>query len=261
MSKGLLVVKEAIKSLGTKEVPLGSNQGVGFINDAQKFWNMGPGTVYGPQPWCGMAVDKWFRDASVDDENIPHPAVAQMCANADAKGGKYPKSGERVPPGSIIMKCGIHTEIVEEDTGDGYLNCIGGNTDNMVKRTRRKKSEWRVCVPDAVREPVPVKTKTIYWFEDLRKKPDKKGPWRVRANRERVIKKLPAEIQKRVRRIRIGKEGSKNAKYAFEIIPVGGAKTWEFGPWDSREVREAELAKYEKANGYKVRRRAKVVPA
>lgn len=260
-NKGLKVVKEAIRVLGTIEKPKGSNKGPGFINEAQAAWNMGPGTSIGPQPWCGMAVSKWFRDGKVDSSNIPHPAVSVMCSKADSLGGLYPKSGEVIPPGSIIMKCGVHTEIVEQDTRDGYLDCIGGNVDDGVRRTRRKKSEWRICVPPAVRQEDVAPTKTIYWFEDLRKKPAYKGPWRVRANRERQIKKLAPEIQKRVRRIRIGKEGSKRAKYAFEIIPVGGAKTWEFGPWDSRDAREENLRAYEKANGYKVRRRARVVPA
>ena len=260
MAKGLLVVKEARKVLGTVENPKGSNTGVGFIDTCQKFWNMGRGTAIGPQPWCGMALDKWFRDAKVDDSNVPHPAVAVMCSNADSLGGLRPKAGQVIPPGAIIAKCGIHTEVVEQDTQDGFLRCIGGNVDDGVRATRRRKSDWRIIIPPDVMKAVEVPTKTIYWFEDLKKRPAKYGPWRVRAWRERQIKKLPKEVQKRVRRTRIGKAGSKFAKYAFEVIPVGGVATWEFGPWDSRSVRENQLKKYEKDKGYKVRRRSKVVP-
>src|ERR1044072_9889573 len=108
MTKGDKVVGVARSQVGVVESPPGSN-------DSPKIREYISSCGIGfPVAWCGCFARWCFKTAGVEHNELVHPSTAQMCANAKAQHAFY-VSGT-VPAGALIVRCGIHTEIVEEAT-------------------------------------------------------------------------------------------------------------------------------------------------
>lgn len=227
-SNGQLVVQAALKYLGTSESPWGSNTGptVDLFTG-----HYGMHAV----PWCGCFAGYAFFTAGVDDSGLCSPSVQVTCDRARA--GGFVHEGGPVPAGALWADCGVHVEIVIRDNGDGTTSNIGGNVNQQVMLTRRHISDALICVPAAIAQgqPDPV---TVYGFDDLTLRPNRYGGWPTREQRETVIDKLPADLQKRVRRMRVPAVPS---PFAFEIAT---AAQWRFGPWQNQGGRDAAQHRY-----------------
>lgn len=261
MKHGEKVVAEAEKYIGTSEVPDGSNMGIpahtGFIDACQKFWNMGRGTNIGPQPYCAMGASKWYRDANVDDQGLFSPSTAIMCSNAVRNNIRELRVGELAPPGSVIVKCGIHTEIVVNDRGNNVLECIGANTSNGVYRTLRKKSDFKVFVPAQILQQIELPTKIVYWFEDPKKMAITYGGWMTPKGRDKKLATFLEKNPKYIGRTRKMKSIKGVAKYKFQVTPPRGSNGGVSGYFDSKIARDKAKKKYELSHNTKVRTRSK----
>lgn len=144
MSQRKRVVSNAIGDIGYREGP----------NNDTKF-----GTWYGlpNQPWCAMAVSKWFHDAGIGQDIMPRFASCTAGYNTFKKMGRvrtrgyYPQAGDIC---FIVWTEGEatpdHVGIVEKCEG-GVVHTIEGNRDNMVKRSAYPVNDWRIygyAVPD-----------------------------------------------------------------------------------------------------------------
>jgi hypothetical protein len=235
MKSGQLVAMTALRHLGDTEDPFGSNTDRGgWIDSCQADWHL-----HGV-PWCGCAVDRWFREAGVDDGGVCHPATGIMCANARNRGWVWRKTGgSTVPAGAIWISCGQHVEVVVGDRGDGLLDCIGGNVNQACRSTvRRLADATMIIVPPAILEGTDEDVR-VYGFDDLTLRPKRFGPWRTKTQRENVIKKLTPERRKQVHRVRIAGK----SPFAFVIYPRATTR-WRFGPWDSKDARDGLMREY-----------------
>jgi hypothetical protein len=181
-----------------------------------------------------------------------------MCYNARRNGIREITSrSEHVPAGAVIVKCGIHTEIVEEDLHNGLLRCIGGNTSNGVFRTLRARADWRIFVPVQITKPIVIPTRMVYWFEDPRKMADTYGGWRTKAARDQ---KLAGFLKKNPHlrgRIRIARRTRGRAPYIFQVLPPSGSIGGVSNDYLSKAKRDKDAKTYEKSHGYRVRRRSR----
>lgn len=166
MTNGELVVKQAQKYLGVMET-FGTNTGP-FIDGWQSRWGLRG------EPWCGMFADAMYAEAGVDDSHICHPATAEMCIRARREDAVWSGFGT-IPPGSLWIKCGIHTAIVVKDHGNGSLTTIDGNSNNRVKYNLRpvRGTGIMIAIPKSVAQDAPPEFKIItkYYIEDLAAKP------------------------------------------------------------------------------------------
>lgn len=246
-TNGQKVATVALSHVGVQESPFDSNtDGGGWIDQIQAYWHLHS------QPWCAMAVSAWYREAGVDDDGVINPGTATMCDRAAAKGLWL--ATKPVPTGAIMILCGIHTEVVVSDRGNGMLDCVGGNVNQQVMRTvRALGSGWRCIVPPAILQgqPEPVRA---YGFDDPAHSPHRYGPWHDRASREATIAKLQASDRRWVRRIRIPGRN----QYAFDLL---NPTHWRFGPWQDRAVRDGEMAAYQQKTGRSMRPWSQAVAA
>ena len=265
MKYGEKVVAQAQRHVGTREIPDGSNMGqpanTGFIDLCQRVWNMGRGTRIGPQPWCAMAAAKWYSDAGVDDQNLFSPSTAVMCSNASRYGIREIKGSQTAPPGSVIIKCGIHMEVVVRDRGNGTMECIGGNVGNAVQVTSRRKSDWRIFAPEQITKDVAIAMKTVFWFEDVRKQPKTYGGWMTQKARDKKIAEYLKGNPTHKDRIRKIKSVKGIAKYKFQVMPPKGSKGGVSNDFATKALRDKAAKTYEAARGYTVRRRSRRIPA
>jgi hypothetical protein len=239
MTNGQKVATTALSHLGTQESPLGSNtDGGGWIDKIEAQWGLHA------EPWCAMAVSAWYREAAVDDDGVINPGTATMCARADAKGLWHTQGP--VPPGAILILCGIHTEVAIAQRADGLIDCVGGNvSDGVYKTVRQLGGGWRCIVPPAILQgqPEPI---TVYGFDDPHFAPERFGPWHDRAARESVIAGLPVAERNHVRRVRI--PGAN--QFAFYVL---NPNKWRFGPWQDKADRDAQMADMAAKTGRQMR--------
>lgn len=231
MKSGQIVVVTALRHLGDTEDPFGSNtdQG-GWIDSIQADWHLHK------VPWCGCAVDAWFREAGVDDGGVGSPSTAAICSTARARGWLWKKG--TIPGGAIWVNCGTHVELVVADRGNGLLDTIGGNVNQAVRKCTRRVSDGVIVIPPAILEGVdePVR---MYGFQDLSLRPRRYGGWNTKTRRENVIKKLPQDLRKQVHRVNVGGK----SPFAFVIYPRTNQR-WQLGPWDSKDVRDRIMREY-----------------
>lgn len=242
MTAGEAVVLAARRRLGVSEQPDGSNTGP-WIDTIQAHATDDLGYRYAGTPWCAMAVREWFREAGLEHGWI-NPYTGDICAHADAHGWWLPE-GRTAPPGALVIKCGVHVEIVEQDHGT-WLADIGGNVSNAVRRTSRSRADgWRVIAPPFIgrAQPASPATVAVFGFDDPRFAPRLYGPWATREQREHVVASLSADKRRRVRRVRLGAR-----KYAFELYPARGGE-WHFGPWREKAVRDQVMHARERKTG------------
>lgn len=207
-----------------------------------------PRGTYRGAPWCAIFVRAVYAEAGVPlDSMLGHPFTGFICQRADAMGGLAPDG--LAPPGSLLIRCGIHVGLVVRDRGNGLIDTIEGNVGNAVRRLVRARDEWRVIVPPAVAGTITrVAMRDSYGFDDLNLRPRLFGGWataKVRDARMEAFAAARPDMWTRAVRI------NRPSPFAFEAGPIGthGA-TWQFGGWASREVREERLAAYARRVGH-----------
>jgi hypothetical protein len=250
MTNGQLVIAELEKVLGARENPPGSNWGHPFIEAAHHLYGLGP------NPWCAMGAGLAYHRAGVSDSGLIHPYTGFICDRADARGGLRPAS-RPAPPGSIVIRCGIHIEILEFDRHqEGLLETIGCNVDHSVKRLIRAADEWRLIVPESIAAdaspPAPV-FRTAYGFDDLNIKPGLYGGWPTRSRRkERRLRFLESHSGWWTREVRVNRP----SPFAFYAGRPGTAgEIWRFGGWPSFDARERKLKEHAAKAGHENLRR------
>ena len=225
---------------GLVENPWGSNHDNGGpIDKAEKFWGLS-GLAY-----CAMGVSQEYRDAGVPDAGVISPSTYVMCERAEAQGLWLP-DGHPVPPGAILILCGIHTEVAISQRSNGWIDAVGWNVNQGVRRTvRQLGGGWRCIVVPALAqgtaEPV-----VVYGFDDLSQAPKRYGPWHDRAGREAAIASLPDTARHFARRVRIPGRN----QYAFDLL---SPHQWHFGAWQDKAVRDSKMAAYKKHVGHNLR--------
>lgn len=240
MTAGQAVVLAARRRLGVVESPDGSNRG-GWVDEIQARAGAELGVDYRGQPWCAMAAREWYREAGLPHEWI-HPYTGYICDHARARGWMLP-AGRTAPPGALIIRCGIHVEIVEADHGT-WLAGIGGNVSDAVRRTARARGDWQVIAPPFLgRAEAQPQTIRVFGFDDPRLVPVLYGGWATRRQREDVIATLSAEKRSRVRRVNVGGR----APFAFELYRRAGQ--WRFGPWRTKAARDEVMEARERRTG------------
>jgi hypothetical protein len=223
------VIAAAARHVGVTESPPGSNRGP-WIDRWQRRWGL-----LG-QPWCGMFVSAVYAEAGVDDDDLAHPSTAEICRRARAQGAI---TGPM--PGAMVVWCGRHVEILVSEVRPGVWRTIGGNTGNQVAWRVRDISDALIVSPVAISSNQ-VERRRRFWLEDPGARPKVYGPWRLKAWREAAIRSLPRAQQARVRRVRIGRG------YGFVLGPRR-----RYGPWSTREARDASRAILERRLGRRLR--------
>jgi hypothetical protein len=238
-TNGQKVAQVALAHVGLIENPVGSNtDSGGLIDQMQAYWGLHA------EPWCAMYVSYCYRTAGVDDDGVINPGTSTMCMRAAAK--NLWRAAGPVPTGAIMILCGIHTEVVISDRGNGLIDCVGGNVNQQVMRTVRSLGGgWRCIVPPAILQgqPEPIR---VYGFDDPAHAPKRYGPWHDRSAREAAIASLPPDERRFARRIRIPGRN----QYAFDLL---NPAQWRFGPWQDKGARDADMASYQKKVGRSMR--------
>lgn len=266
MTNGQRAVMRLRRYLGVTETPWASNRGPGFIDRCQEQANIehaGGRPIYTGQPWCAMAVEQALREESIDDRDLLHPYTGDLgvgiwwrCRNFGLAKMQPPRP---YPPGCLIIKPGIHVELLVADLGDGTVAGIGGNVNNAVTQTRRDVGEWTILAPPWVLEgePEPV---TIFWFEVPALMPARFGGWPTKGQREgHIAKHVPPSQLDRVRRVR---QAPPRQPYAYEIVPVQPPYGYLVRPgvsrdWLEKANRDRAAAAFTKATGLPVRIRSR----
>lgn len=223
MTAGDRVVATASKYLGIRESG-GANRGP-YIDGWASRWGL-KGVA-----WCGIFADAMFAEADVDDDDLCHPAVAEMCRRARSIGAVW-DGRSTIPPGALWAACGVHVGIITADLGGGIVSTIDGNSGNAVSMRTRSVDTALIIIPPAVLAdvppPAPPEPIRTYWVEDQRAEPKLYGPWATRASRDRAFASIPKIRQRRARLVR-GRGGG----YAW----IEGPRRL-YGPWSSQEARD-----------------------
>lgn len=245
-TKNDVVVAVATKYVGTIESPKGSNRGRN-IDRWQQFWGMGAGSALGPQPWCGCFISGVLREASLVTKadggitDIGHPSTWAMCQRQ-----QYVIPWQKAVPGAVIVWCGTHTELLVEEQSPGVWRCLGGNVDDAVRWTTRDiRSNCTILCSPELKDYTPV-TVRQYWLEDTKANPVQWGPWRLKRSRDTVYDRLPADRQRKARKVRIG------GKYAI----IEGPRRF-YGPYPSPLARDRSAEQIELRLGHPLRRFSK----
>jgi hypothetical protein len=211
-------VAAALRDVGRViEKPLGSNDdGGGPITNMEAHWRM----RY--EPWCGMACSRWLR--AVDGVNdVSHPSTWAIVQNAKRKGWVTTKP----VPGALIVwppEGGTHVEMVVEVLDRNTVATVGGNVAHRVQRKVRSLKGASLVVSPELRNGSAVSR--AYYLEDTAVKPKLYGPWRTKAQREKVIAGLSPVARQAARRVRI------KGRYAFTL----GRRV--YGPWLDKDGRD-----------------------
>lgn len=262
-TNGQVVARIHTSMDGTVEVPFGANTGspayTGWIDACQNEKGMGRGTKYGPQPWCAMSVAKAYREAGAPEElwRAIDPYTGFIPITFKHLGVDPWPAGRLVPPGAIVVAPGRHVEICVADRGDGLLDCVGGNVNNQVDLTVRRRSEWTILVHPWILEGE-AEDERRYWFEVPSLQPHQAKWWRDIRKREAKIRSLSPAEQTRVRRV--AKGTGKRRRYSYQLLQPGNPK-WRLGPWVDRDTRNANAEKYAAATGRRVRVRSRIYTA
>jgi hypothetical protein len=218
MSLNQKVVAKALSDVGRViERPLGSNDdGGGPITSMQAYWKI----RY--QPWCGCATSRWLR-AVPGVTDVGHPSTWAIVQNAKRNGWVT----NRPVPGALIVwppEGGTHVEMVVEVLDGDRVATVGGNVSHRVQRKVRSLEGASLVVSPELRNGSAVQR--AYYLEDPAVKPKLYGPWRTKAQREKVIAGLSPVARQAARRVRV------KGRYAFTI----GRRV--YGPWLDKDGRD-----------------------
>ena len=234
-----VVVATASADAGMVEVPKGANRGK-KIDRWARHWKMLA------QPWCGLAISGWYREASRTSgqkiTDVGHPSTWYMVQNAKKNGWVIPHS-KAVPGAAIVWpeQGGRHTELLVDEVSPGVWKCIGGNVDDGCRWTVRSLAGATLVCPPELRDYKPVERKQ-FWLEDTAASEKVLGPWRSIKSRDKVYDAMPAARQRKARKVRVGK------KYA---IVEGGRRF--YGPYVDEDSRSKSAKEIENRIGRPLR--------
>lgn len=261
LTYGQAILKEADAFDGVTEAS-GRNDGARIValqREAARALGYSEGTYLGA-PYCAIGVGHCVRTSGMPhDTQLVHPATAFMCAEARREGVLFDAPAV-VPPGSFMIKCGVHTGIVVEDRGDTFY-AFEFNHDNRCGYTWRRKADWDFIIPEPLRdEPRPqVTLVSRYGFDDLNVKPAIVGGWPTEAARDGVVVAwMAANPGWWSRKVRVNRP----SPYAFQVGPVGTfGEVWEFGGWSTQDFRDEKLEGYARRVGHRnLRKWRRTVP-
>lgn len=245
------ILKEADAFDGFSE-PKGRNDGAWLVPlqvEAARALGYADSTYLGA-PYCAIGVGHCVRTSGMPhDPQLVHPATAFMCAEGKREGVLF-DAPSIVPPGSFMVKCGVHTGLVVQDHGDTFY-AFEFNHDNRCGYTWRSKADWDFIVPAPLRdEPTPrVVLVDRYGFDDLNLRPSLVGGWPTEAQRA----KAKAQWMENnpgwwTRDVRINRP----SPYAFQAGRPGTfGDPWEFGGWSSVAKRKVNMDAYAERVGHR----------
>lgn len=262
LTYGQAILKEADRFDGFTEAT-GRNDGA-WLTSLQREAARALGfaeTTYLGAPYCAIGVGHCVRTAGMPhNPQLVHPATAFMCAQGRREGVLHDQP-KVAPPGSFMIRCGIHTGIVVKDHGPSFF-AFEFNHDNRCGYTWRAKADWDFIIPEPLRdEPTdpPVVMVDRFGFDDLNLKPALIGGWPTEAARDGVMEGWKdANPGWWARKVKVDRP----SPYAFQVGPPGtyGA-VWEYGGWGSEEAREDRLDAYANRVGHRnLRRWRRTVP-
>ena len=247
MPDGLDVIREGVRFEGVAEHPPGCNCGR-YIDDWIAEASREYGVNYDHAAWCAIFVRAMYLRAGMAiDRMLVHPFTGYICDRADELGGLAPKG--LAPPGSLVIKDGIHVGLCVVDYGNGFVQTIDGNSNHQVKRNLRDKGEWRIIVPPGIEH-----TKDLlifrdsYGFDDLHMKPLLYGPWGTKGARTKARKKYEAWAKYArpgwwTADVSLRRNG--RTVYAFRSGRPGSYDyPWERGGWPTKEQRAQVIEDY-----------------
>lgn len=127
---GAQIIEAARRELGVVEIPMGSNSGPRVRVYQDSTWFAGTTSW----PWCVAFAWTWLLWGQVLKKPCPYKtaAVEQLEKWARVNGW-----AATAPPkvGDLACFGGDHVTVVEKISADGTFVGLGGNQNNMVKRT------------------------------------------------------------------------------------------------------------------------------
>ena len=254
MSLADTILAVASKYLGAFEVPDGSNDDRGGIitKSNEKY-----GLRNEPYcaMWCGYVADE--SGAPDDFQSIFHPYTGTLFDRAKAKGWTH-IGGPSTRPASLFTIAGKHVGWVLRAYNDNTFQTLEANAANAIRSLRRSWDDGWVAITYPGLGEASLNQRTGYGWDDLEARPSRFGGWMTKAGRD----KMATAFQEShpgwwVRPIKI----NRHAKFAFEAGKPGTfGKTWSYGPWLDRQVRDHELAQWKKKNHANVRTWNKTLP-
>ena len=236
MTPNQRVVATAARYVGVRENPLGSNRGP-LIDQWERHWGM-----LG-EPWCGMYLSAVLRESGVTD--VSHPSTWIIVQRARENGWTT-----KVPvPGALVVwpvNGGRHVEMLVSQASPGVWNTIGGNVSDSVQRKVRALTDCTLVVSPELRNAQPA-VERRYFLEDPKVTPTLYGPWRTKAQREKVIAGLSPALREQARRVRV------KGRYAFTL----GRRV--YGPWLDQAGRDNAQKVLERRLGRALRPFSRVV--
>lgn len=150
MTKHEKALAAAVRAIGEREQPPGSNRGLYVYRCQQATWLGGTGW-----PWCRGAVLRW----RIDGGDIPGDRSAgswDSFARAEKRGETLPASRWRdaIPGDEVTFNVGSgHSAMLEKVTSIGgvvTVHTIDGNSGDMVRRCSRPLTQVRgfICWPE-----------------------------------------------------------------------------------------------------------------
>jgi hypothetical protein len=226
----------------------GTNRGQD-VDRWQRPWGMGYGW-----PWCGAfaaamvaygvtGVEGDVFDDRLGNPVIGNPSTALMYERAKSQGAII----SRPMPGAFILWPGTHVGVCADYSPDGRtVVTYEGNAGDAVRQRVRAFGPGTGVVfaaPLAIRNVKPPAPARRYYVEDTGAQPVFRGPWRLRASRERAISGLPEARRARARRVRTARG------YGFYEGPRR-----VYGPWADADARDAQAIVLARSLGRPVRK-------
>jgi len=251
LTYGQMILREADTFSGVAEAT-GRNDGArirALQIEAARALGYDDNTYLGA-PYCAIGVGHNVRTSGMPhDPNLVHPATAYMCAQARREGILF-DAPKLVPPGAFMIRCGVHTGHVVQDHGATFY-AFEFNHNNRCDYTWRSKADWDFIVPKPLKdEPAPrVILVPRYGFDDLSIKPRLLGGWSTerirRTQRERFEAANPGWWTQDVRI-------NRPSPFAFRAgAPGTWSSPWEFGGWQTPEIREEKFEAYAARVGHR----------
>jgi hypothetical protein len=248
LTNGQKFIAEAQKYVGQHE-GLPNRSGGPAIDACQKHYGMGYGTSIGPVPYCGCGMG--WTAANIGYQSyidICSPSVAVTYQRAKDRGWLKGRGNKGTPTGALFAIDGLHIGAVL-DSGDTYFTTVEYNaSDSITSRTRAWSDGWQVIIPPDLGDGRANENRTVYGFDDLEIKPKRYGGWLTENGRNgNLAAYKKGHPDNWTRQIKV----MANSPYAFEAGKPGTfGKTWSFGPWATKEARDAQMAGYAKKTGH-----------
>ena len=233
-----------------------SSQGGHIVDDS----NIEGGYGRSNTPWCGNFICVISKEAGY--RSYQHTRNGSDCIGSGYTGTTYQRARDKgwirkgrdgCVPGALGIRNGQHVFLViSKPDSSGRYESIGGNESDKCRHATRNLSEgWDFIVGPSLGTSSGG-TKTMYFFEDLNKKPTLFGGWPKASTRDEQYAKREAYNQ-RENTGRLLRKVKHKGNFAFEEWPAGswvngGWATFAYGGWSTKEARDGQAEKYKAAN-------------